>query len=171
VRPSTERAARGRPRLRRSAALLLALSVALFLASLAAPAFYFGEGNVPRQALRGLDALSTGWFAALFGLLGLLRGSTELLGALVWFVNPLLLLAWIQLWRGRQSAALQAAVPALLLALTFFWVRRIPSPDSPMEGVVPNVGYLVWVFSIVAAIVAAVQLEGARSEPLRTHVP
>ena len=165
---STERKPVVRSRPNRKVAFRLGLSLVLFAASLATPAFHYDDGPL-RQSQSGLHVIGLGWFAALFALLGLFRGWFELVGTLTWFVNPLLLAAWIQAWRGRGDSAVICAVAGFLLSLGFLAVHRIPVPDNgTMDHIVPGVGYALWVLSTLAAIAAAHQVGRIEAAPLRT---
>lgn len=159
------------PASNRTARLLIVASIALYVLSLALPAFTCdadGADGVPRRAVPGGEALALGWFAAIFGVLGVFTGSTELLGTVTWIVNPMLLAAWILAWRAR-SAATWFSAAAFLVSLVFLAVHTIPVPDNQtMRHIVPGTGYGLWVLSTLAAIVAAVRARATEPVPLRT---
>jgi hypothetical protein len=134
---------------------LLVVSVALFCISLVLPAFRYGSADV-RHVDHGWDCLLVGVLPAIFGLLGAFRGETEYLGAISWFANPLLFLAWGCVLTGHARAALGLALAAFALSFVFLSTRAIPMPDSQgMEHITPAIGFFVWVLSAALGAMAA----------------
>ena len=143
-------------------------SIVLFAVSLACPAFHAGAGAL-RQATPGYEALTLGWFAALFALIELPLGHVEMLGTVTWFVNPLLMLSWLLTWRRRGGAAVTLALLAFVLSLGFVLVRTIPVPDNQtFEHITPGIGYVLWVLSTLCALLAAGRIDRVEAAPYRT---
>jgi hypothetical protein len=131
-------------------------SALLFVGSLALPAFHSGGAGEPRAATSGLTALAVGWFPALFGLLGGVRGDMTFVGTIAWFANPLLLVSWACVGSGRRGGGATLAGLAVLASLIFGVCRIIPVPDNQtLSHITPGAGYPVWIASMVVVIVGA----------------
>lgn len=127
-------------RLRRAFVLV---SLLLFLVSLTQPGFYGGHHP------------DTGFGLLLIGIFGVLAGQ------FAWFANPVLLLAWVWLWRSDprcRGRDLKLALVALGLALSFllhsttfngigFTENR---PPVPIVGY--GLGYWLWLGSIAVVV-------------------
>lgn len=134
--------------------LAIALSILLFAASVASPAFH-SDGS---DQTAGWSALLIGWVPALFGVLGLLQGQAEMWTCLAWFANPLLVVCLVLVMQ-RRGRALTFGLAALGLGLVFLATRSLPAGDHSLSNVVPGVGYWLWIASMLAAIVGAVLTE------------
>ncbi len=87
-------------------------ALALYVVALACPAFYVTNGSEPSKPfMNGTELLFFGPFAIIQGMFA-------------WFANPLLLLAWFYLARGKLGRSVAASVLALPLALSFLLHRR-----------------------------------------------
>lgn len=122
------------------------ISLLTFLASLTQPGFYGGHHP------------ETGFGLLLIGVLGVFDGK------FAWFANPVLLIAWITLWRSPKRCPgrdLKLALVALGLGLSFllhtttfngigFAENR---PPVPIVGY--GLGYWLWIGSIATVVIGS----------------
>ena len=137
-------------------AVVVALSVLLYALSLLLPAYHYGPEEA-HKTTQGWECLEIGWFPAIFGLFGLVRGSNEFLGTVTWFVNPMLLGIWVAVFSRSRGLAAIAAFGALALSLGFLGVHTIPvSEGQTQDHIAPALGYGLWVASVALALLAAI---------------
>lgn len=135
----------------------LVVSLLLYCAALALPAFSYSESPGTQTSMPGILALLLGVIGVPTAIIGLVtQGDVEYIGYLSWIANPALLLAWICLTRGSHGNARRAGIAALGLALLFFMIHSFTAQDqAAMKQVHPNAGYFFWLASIGAALFAA----------------
>ena len=141
---------------RKTSRVLIRLSLALFVASLALPAAHYkGDWHEPTPQIPGWFAFVLGWVPACFNVLTLPHGEFEFLTTIAWFANPLLLGCWLVDADGPPKKGVAFGAGALGLSMVFLACRTISMPDNRMTGVVPGLGYAAWVASIAAALLRA----------------
>jgi hypothetical protein len=142
---------------------ILLLSVLLFTASLITPAFsYDGDPGVRVNCL-GWFPLFAGLLPALFGLIGLPQGQFEYIGTISWFANPLSLIGWIGIYTKSPIISMTSGVISLCLSLLFLLTKTIPAPDNEtMRNVSVNVGYFLWLSSMVCTLIASSCLKSSK---------
>jgi hypothetical protein len=124
---------------RRLALASVAGSGALYLGCLVLPAFDILSPHADRASYLGLAALGLGAI-----------GHTS-----SWLANPLLILAWYNLGKGRGFATFLSALVAFLLALTFLrGGQQLPNGSEGMYPYRVLVGYYVWLGAIALAAIA-----------------
>jgi uncharacterized membrane protein len=112
----------------------------LFVLSLLMPAID-GSGF---PALRGWDVLEQG-------------ASAWRQGVVAWYANPVFVVALILCWTRRFKFAFVAAVVGLLLAVSSFSAGMMAENDGqPVPAFSFAIGFYLWLFSFVAAILSAV---------------
>ncbi|THD64798.1 hypothetical protein [Phenylobacterium sp.] len=113
--------------------LFLALSIALYISSLALSPF----GGWP------------GWADLAFGWLGI--GSV--LSSLCWFANPILWLTWSAIGSGaRREVSAPLSIAALACAGSFLFMRTALAGEGPPAPIGPlRIGYWLWLASIAVA--------------------
>jgi hypothetical protein len=126
--------------------LLPYLALALFILSLALPAFTVGDQTVP-----GVEALLMGWIGLGFG---------DLTGV-PWLANLLFITTVILLLTRRKGAfraALYTTPTAILFGVVFLLVRQLPIDEAGHYGNVGarQPGYWLWLLSMLVQLVAAI---------------
>ena len=141
-----------RPTFRRQAALAsFAVSGALYLSCLFLPAFEILGPQSHRSPYPGAYALALGAV-----------GHTS-----SWLANPLLVLAWYKLSKGRGFATFLSALVAFLFALTFLRDgQQLPGGSAGMYPYQILVGYYVWLGAISLTAVAGLVNGSAGSTQL-----
>jgi hypothetical protein len=142
-------------RLTLSRLLPLLPALALYVISLACPAFYVTDGSEPPKSfMTGAELLFFGPFAVIQGMFA-------------WLANPLLLLAWVYFVRGKSGIAVAAAVLALPIALSFLIHRRFHDGSGMNTITSAGMGYWLWLAAAVATLVAVVM--SSRSSVVTTR--
>lgn len=121
----------------------LAASVALYLASLALPAFHFDS---TRQPLAGYAVLGWGWLG-------------PLAMNFAWFANPVLWASWWGLGRGNVRRAFPLSVISLLVSLQSpfakeWWFNE--GSGTAIERL--GAGFYLWLAAILVALVGSYRL-------------
>ncbi len=113
-----------------------AISLVLFLISLAGPTVAYGEGDMSQPR---------GWWALLFGFFGIL------FGCFAWFANPLLELAMYFAVDGKPKGALCCFAGASGLTLSMLRVTEVMKDEAGNTAPVVGLGwgYYMWVASAV----------------------
>lgn len=123
--------------------VIMCISVLLFALSLPQDGYYIARD--------GMGKADPAWGLLLIGWLGM--GET-----LAWFANPMLLAAWLMIWRKQGIPAIVAASLSLVLSLSFLLNDTIICDEagnrSPIIGY--GYGYWLWIASIVVAFTGAV---------------
>lgn len=131
--------------------LLHYLSLLLFFASLALPAFHSDKGVQP-----GWGALIIGWFPAAFGVFTGAHNTSEWLGTLAWFANPLLMLAWLFLAMKKRWVGLVLTLVTIATGSLFFQLKTIIVPENgTLNQVVPEIGCYIWLAAMGVALASA----------------
>lgn len=139
---------------------LFVLSIVLYILSLLFPAFSHDRGNVP-----GTEALVSGWFPAIFGVVALVGGDTSYFGTISWVANPLMLVVWYSLFVKSRPTSIVASVAALCFSSLFSLVHLINIPDGhSMSHVHPGSGCFLWMGSMLIGLLAALFLQPAESD-------
>lgn len=136
---------------RKAAFAFFAGSGALYLGCLLLPAFDILSPHADRAPYLGFFALALGAI-----------GHTS-----SWLANPLLVLAWYNLGKGRGFATFLSALVAFLLALTFLrGGQQLPAGSEGMYPYKILVGYYVWLGAIsLAALAGLVNGSAGTPEP------
>lgn len=115
------------------------ISLCLFLACLAFPAFYVGVDQAPSGSL---SLLATGWMGFFYGQFS-------------WLANPAYVAAFIAR-RAEPPFSLSLAIVALLLALSFLFNRTIVVNEGGLSDVITGVGwgYFLWVTAMLVLVLA-----------------
>jgi hypothetical protein len=126
---------------------LVGVSVVLYVIALAWPAFSYTEGaGDVRRNFEGLQALNWGWLAALGGMVGMPFG----VGAIAWFANPMLCIAWIAGASNSRFTALCASGAALFAAVMFLAMHDLDSSSgASFHNIAVGRGYFAWLASII----------------------
>jgi hypothetical protein len=116
--------------------VIVSISILIFLASLTQTAYC-----IDREAddcVSALMALLLGWLMP-FG------------GGIAWFANPLLVVAWISIFKNVKRALVLSFV-SLLFALYFLFSHTIVSDEAGHKYniISRNAGYWLWVLSIAS---------------------
>lgn len=134
--------------------VLLAATLALYLASLFFPAIYARDWASSQRYLTGLEVLA-------MGCMGLLVGS------IAWYANLCYLIGLILLAvRAKGRAARNLFIVALVLGLQSCMLDQVyytEAKASPVTGLGPAF-YLWWVAFLVAAVGAELLARGAASK-------
>jgi hypothetical protein len=128
----------------RASKILIATSVAFFLASLTQTGFYLGEEN--RNAFPG-------WGIVLMGWLGVISHQN-----VAWLANPALFFCWLATVSGSRRVAIGFSLTSTLLALSFFLCETMTASaanDDP-KFITIGPGYWIWLASIATAFTACV---------------
>lgn len=141
------------------------LGLLLFFASLALPAFHSDKGELP-----GWGALIIGWFPTAFGVFTGAHNSSEWLGTLAWFANPLLMLAWLFMAMRKRWAGLVLALATVGTGCLIFQLKTVIVPENgTLNQVVPEMGCFVWLAAMAVAVLSALcslLVKPAQSSPL-----
>jgi hypothetical protein len=107
------------------------LTVVIYLASLFFPACYLGESREPQSSVELLVSGPFGIFV----------------GAFAWYAN---LFLWIALAKAQKSISILFSSIALVLAISFFFYKRIMYIDLDFQKDITSIGwgYFLWVLSI-----------------------
>jgi hypothetical protein len=133
--------------------ILVGVSVVLYVIALAWPAFSYTEGaGDVRRNVEGWQALMQGWLLTL----GVMAGMPFGVGAIAWFANPLLCIAWIASASNSRFTALCASGAALFAAVMFLAVHNLVSSGTvSFHTIVAGRGYFAWLASIIVVGYAA----------------
>jgi hypothetical protein len=131
-------------------------SLGAYLACLFLPAFTV---VVPSdESIPGWMALSFGWT-----LLVLLGSDESLFMCLAWFANVAFVAAQLSLLKRRGSGATACAAAGLVLSACFALVKRTSMQGMCMQHpVVLHVGYVLWVLSMLLALMSTIATEWRR---------
>jgi hypothetical protein len=120
------------------------LSALLYLGALAFPGFYVVQGTEdPKPWIEGFWLLVFGPFALLQGIVA-------------WIANPLLVAAWIALWKRKRGLGLFFALAGMVFALTFFLNHRFHDGSQMNSIVHAAIGYWLWLASLGVVAIGAV---------------
>jgi len=120
--------------------VFVVISLALFITSVTQTA-YCTESSNDDGCMSALMALLTGWMMP-FG------------AGLAWFANPLLVAAWIFIFKNVKRA-LSISFIALLFALYFLFVDSVIINEAGSKSAIVsrNAGYWLWVSCIAVFVI------------------
>jgi hypothetical protein len=118
-------------------------SIVLYAASLLTDGFYVA-GRAPR-------AWSPGWGELLLGWVSLFEGT------LAWLANPALFLGWFAYRSRRPRMAMACSCAALLLMVSFVFVKSVVVSEAPTYARVTGygMGYWLWISSALCLLLGS----------------
>lgn len=151
---------------------LLFVSMVLYGVGLLLPAFHYDGGST-----LGILALLAGCFPAILGVFAIPSmlggdmhyGDLMFIGHWCWFANPLLMCAWIALFRKSRRFGVGFATWAILFGLLFFLLRKgMYGPNGvAVSHVVGGGGCWLWFGSMAMALLSGWALEARSKAPPR----
>ncbi|WP_104383020.1 hypothetical protein [Sphingobacterium sp. HMA12] len=129
------------------------LSIILFIASLAMPAFFIDRPNAKPEAMDSLTIVLTGWMYPLGG---------AIIPFLFWCANPIYLFSICTVLNRNKKAAFYISLVPCLIALAFTQMDKIMASESGSESAITSLaaGYFLWLSSfLVLTIGVGVKLK------------